>query len=74
MYDIEHNHEYLDGTSTTTIVGMQEICHRPRWWRVLPTAAKIENVFDMSKYRVSIELSMNLVNIMNILTIDVKYY
>lgn len=41
---------------------------------VLPTAAKIENVFDMSKYRLSNELSMISVNIMNILTIDVKYY
>lgn len=39
---------------------------------VLPTAAKIENVFDMSKYRLSNELSMNLVNIIYILTIGVK--
>lgn len=54
--------------------GKQENCHRPRWWWVLPTAAKIENVFDMTKYRVSNELSMILVNIINILTIDVKYY
>ena len=40
---------------------------------VLPTAAKIENVFDMSKYRLSNELSMNLVNIIYILTIGIKY-
>lgn len=40
---------------------------------VLPTAAKIENVFDMSKYRATNELSMNSVNIMNILTFVIKY-
>lgn len=40
---------------------------------VYPTAAKIENVFDMTKYRVRYELSMISVNIMYILTIDVKY-
>lgn len=40
---------------------------------VLPTAAKIENVFDMSKYRVNNELSMISVNIMYILTIGIKY-
>ena len=40
---------------------------------VLPTAAKIENVFHMSKYRVNNELSMISVNIMYILTIGIKY-
>ena len=40
---------------------------------VLPTAAKIENVFDMSKYRLSNELSMISVNIMYILTIGIKH-
>lgn len=40
---------------------------------VLPTAAKIENVFDMSKYRVNNELCMISVNIMYILTIGIKY-
>ena len=39
---------------------------------VLPTAAKIENVSDMTKYRVSNELSMISVNIMYILTIAVN--
>lgn len=43
-----------------------------RGW-VLPTAAKIENVFDMSKYRVNNELSMISVNIMYILTIGIKH-
>ena len=40
---------------------------------VYPTAAKLENVFDMTKYRVSNELSMISVNIMYILTIAIKY-
>ena len=39
--------------------GNQENSHGSRRWWVFPTAAKIENVFDMTKYRVSNELSMN---------------
>lgn len=39
---------------------------------VLPTAAKLENVFDMTKYRPNNELSMISVNIMYILTFAVN--